>query len=320
MDDRYARFAADRAKPPPLTSGGTLHWDGRDAISQGLERLPHAGLMVCRNGPASLPVAGHQVGLLVSRLPHACVPALPAPPIDWLTEALRLTFYLDPALLLGSHHTLLPRLTGTLMWVHGTEDEGWPLPRARPALLVKTLDTALQAVLVELVFDLLRSDPLLHHMAAVLHTTVHATGEAERLYAGVLADALVVHCFSRYRAIQLTRPEVSGGLVPYRMQRTLSYIQTHLDQKMSLAMLAAVAQMSPGHFAHLFKHSTGLPPHQYVSQSRVQRAQQLLVKTDMTLSEIAHQVGCADQSHFTALFRAHAALTPKAYRNANKQE
>jgi AraC family transcriptional regulator len=47
----------------------------------------------------------------------------------------------------------------------------------------------------------------------------------------------------------------------------------------------------------------------------MERAQQLLAETDLPLNEIALQVGCADQSHFTALFRTHFALTPKAYRD-----
>jgi AraC family transcriptional regulator len=85
---------------------------------------------------------------------------------------------------------------------------------------------------------------------------------------------------------------------------------------LSLATLAAVAQMSPTHFAHLFKQATGQTPHRYVIRCRMEQAKRLLAETDVPLSEIAYQVGCADQSHFTALFRHHVATTPKAYRDA----
>jgi AraC family transcriptional regulator len=44
-------------------------------------------------------------------------------------------------------------------------------------------------------------------------------------------------------------------------------------------------------------------------------AKRLLAKTDVPLIEIGPQVGCADQSHFTALFRQHVSMTPQAYRN-----
>ena len=111
---------------------------------------------------------------------------------------------------------------------------------------------------------------------------------------------------------------MSGGLVPYKLQRTLAYIHAHLEQALSLPTLAVVAQMSPTHFAHLFKHATGLAPHQYVSRCRIERAKRLLADTDLPLIEIGPQVGCADQSHFTALFRKHVSMTPKAYRNTTR--
>ena len=82
--------------------------------------------------------------------------------------------------------------------------------------------------------------------------------------------------------------------------------------------LAAVAQMSPTYFGHMFKQATGLAPHQYVSLCRIEHAKRLLAETDMPLIEISTQVGCADQSHFTALFRRYVAMTPNAYRSTTR--
>ena len=50
----------------------------------------------------------------------------------------------------------------------------------------------------------------------------------------------------------------------------------------------------------------------------MEQAKRLLAETDLPLSEIALQVGCTDQSHFSALFRAHVALTPTAYRDQTR--
>jgi RNA polymerase sigma-32 factor len=113
-------------------------------------------------------------------------------------------------------------------------------------------------------------------------------------------------------------PERSGGLLPYKLRRTTAYIQAHLAQELSLAQLASVAQTNPAHFARLFKHATGLAPHQYVIACRMEQAKRLLAETDLPLSEIALQVGCTDQSHFSALFRVHVALTPTAYRDKTR--
>ena len=73
-------------------------------------------------------------------------------------------------------------------------------------------------------------------------------------------------------------------------------------------------RLSPDHFARRFKHATGQTPHQYVLGCRIARAKQLLAETDMPISTISLHVGCTDQSAFTALFRKHVTLSPKAYR------
>ncbi len=171
---------------------------------------------------------------------------------------------------------------------------------------------------VTIVPSLQADDPLLHHMILLLQAVVTGKGEAGRLYAEALADALLGHFLRRYVIAPRALGEVGGGLTPYKLQHTLAYIQAHLEQALSLTTLAAVAQTSPTHFARLFKHTTGLAPHQYVTLCRMEHAKRLLAETDWTLVGIAHQVGCADQSHFTALFRTHSAMTPKVYRDRSR--
>jgi len=225
-----------------------------------------------------------------------------------------LSVYLHPGLLTPVHD-LLPGATGDLIWVPWQPMTA-PIPRAvHPALLVQTPAAPLQAACVELVLCLPIHDLLLQHIALVLQTALTAEDMAGQLYAAALAEALVGHVLRRYAAARPARPEATGGLAPYKLRRTLAYIQAHLEEPVSLTTLAAVAQMSPTHFAHLFKHATGLAPHQYVLRCRMEQAKRLLAETDLSLLDIVAQVGCADHSHFTALFHKHVTMTPKAYRN-----
>jgi AraC family transcriptional regulator len=120
---------------------------------------------------------------------------------------------------------------------------------------------------------------------------------------------------SRFLDLQLCH----GGLTPSKLHRTIAYIKAYLEHPLSLAELAAVAQTSPTHFARLFKHATGLTPHRYVITCRMEQAKQLLAATDLSLSEIGLQVGCADHSHFSALFRQYVSTTPNAYRNTTRR-
>jgi AraC family transcriptional regulator len=151
-------------------------------------------------------------------------------------------------------------------------------------------------------------------MALVLQAAVGAEGVAGGLYAEALANALAVHLLRRYTLGRHRDHPLHGGLTPSTLHRTIAYIQAHLEHPLSLAELAAVAQLSPSHFARLFKHATGLAPHRYVNTCRMEEAKRLLATTEVSLSAIGLQVGCADQSHFTALFRQYVSTTPKAYR------
>ena len=319
-DDPYTRFVTVRAKPPPLTSGDTLHWDGTSAVSRRVECPPvsepgaHTAVPVPWP-PAIAPRASPAVptrdgGLLPSSL--ACA-------IDWVTEAASLTFYLDPRLLLPTVHDGIPGATGTLMWVHGKRDVTDIPPTVHPALLVQAADASLHVHYAELVPHLPRHDPLLHHMALVLQAAVDAEDVAGGLYAEAVANALAVHLLRRAALVRPRDQPWHGGLPPSKLHGATAYIRAHLERTLSLAELAAVAQMSPAHFARLFKGATGQTPHQYVTTCRMERAKHLLTETTLPLHAIGAQVGYADQSHFTALFRQSVATTPKTYRDATSR-
>ncbi|WP_431193519.1 helix-turn-helix domain-containing protein [Trichocoleus desertorum] len=109
--------------------------------------------------------------------------------------------------------------------------------------------------------------------------------------------------------------EYTGGLPPHKLNQAITYIHGHLDQDLRLAEIAAIVQMSPHYFATLFKQSTGLAPHQFVTQCRIEHAKWLLAKQELTILEILPQLGFKSQSHFTKVFREQTGLTPTAYRS-----
>ena len=79
--------------------------------------------------------------------------------------------------------------------------------------------------------------------------------------------------------------------------------------------MAAVARLSPYHFARQFKAATGLPPHQYVIARRVERARQLLQRRgDLSLAEVAARAGFSDQSQFSHHFKRLVGVTPGQFR------
>jgi len=308
------------ATPLPPTAGATLQWDASNGVCRDVGATPcsaqgQPSFFQAKGLPATEPGASPywttgEIGF---------VPGLSPQALAWEQAAARATFSLAPVLLADTVHAVLSGTTGDLVWVPGLEQTQSLSPAVRPLLLVHTLHEALQAERLTIVPYFPAPDPLLHHIALVLQAALAAENIAGQLYAQSLADALAVHFLRRFGAARpLSLSEVSGGLSPYKLQRTTAYIKAHLAQELSLAQLAAVGQMSPAHFARLFKHAMGLAPHQYVIACRMEHAKRLLAETEVPLSEIALQVGCTDQSHFSALFRAHVALTPTAYRDKTR--
>jgi AraC-like DNA-binding protein len=118
------------------------------------------------------------------------------------------------------------------------------------------------------------------------------------------------------------RPErpasLIGGLTPRVLQRICNYIEEHLAENIELAMLANIAGLSKWHFAREFKQSAGTTPHFYLIQRRLERAQQLLAESDLSLTQIALRSGFSDQSHFSRRFRVHFGVPPHSFRRSKR--
>ena len=124
-----------------------------------------------------------------------------------------------------------------------------------------------------------------------------------------------MHLLRNYSTATKLTNGASSKLPRYKLQRVIDYINDNLRDDLTLHKISAILSMSPYHFAHAFKQATGLAPHRYVIQRRVERAKSLLRETDLSITEIAHQVGYANQSNFSAVFHQFTAQTPRSFRN-----
>jgi AraC-like DNA-binding protein len=105
-----------------------------------------------------------------------------------------------------------------------------------------------------------------------------------------------------------------GGLPPVVTQRICEFIESHLDQKIGLELLAAMAGHSIHHFVRAFHQSVGMPPHGYLLSRRLERAERMLRETQLPLSEIAATTGFSDQSHLARHFRRRTGMSPRLAR------
>ena len=105
-----------------------------------------------------------------------------------------------------------------------------------------------------------------------------------------------------------------GGLSPAVTRRVCDYMEGHLDEKIRLDGLAALAGLSTDHFARAFHQSVGVPPHTYLLRRRLEHVEHMLRKTHAPLSEIALATGFSDQSHLARHFRRWAGVSPRQVR------
>ena len=118
---------------------------------------------------------------------------------------------------------------------------------------------------------------------------------------------------------EILNKQIRGGLPPRARRRVHDYIAAHLNQKITNDALAQIAGLSTAHFFTVFKQTEGMSPHRYVLQCRVQRTQQLLTSTAMSVAEIADAVGFSNQSHCIYYFREIVGVTPGEYRRCYLQ-
>jgi AraC-like DNA-binding protein len=105
-----------------------------------------------------------------------------------------------------------------------------------------------------------------------------------------------------------------------RMHRVIRLMTEELRREVPIKELARSVNLSSSRFRHLFKDSTGLSPTQYLKVRRMQKAQQLLETTFLSVKEVMLRVGLTDKSHFTRGFKQLYGLSPVKYRSQYLRE
>lgn len=124
------------------------------------------------------------------------------------------------------------------------------------------------------------------------------------------ATLLLNHLIKNYSHSHWQAPSVKGGLSPYVLKQLLEWIDLHLHLSLTLSDLARQAQLSEYHFAHMFKQSMQMAPHQYVMQRRLELAHQALRSAAANITEIAAKYGFSSSSHFSRRFKQRFGYPP----------
>jgi len=98
------------------------------------------------------------------------------------------------------------------------------------------------------------------------------------------------------------------------VKKAIEYITDNYQSSLTLSEIANVTHYSPYHFLRLFKHYTGVTPFEYLLNLRIQKAMDMLKKTDYTMSQICDLCAFSSLSHFSRVFRKKTGVSPTEYK------
>jgi AraC-like DNA-binding protein len=127
--------------------------------------------------------------------------------------------------------------------------------------------------------------------------------------------SLALTCVAHTANAKAKGPAAAGScLAPWQLRTATGVLRAHLAENLPLARVAETCRLSVSHFARAFKASTGLPPHQWILTTRVERARELLASSGTPLAEVAVMCGFTDQSHFSRVFARVVGTSPGVWR------
>jgi len=118
--------------------------------------------------------------------------------------------------------------------------------------------------------------------------------------------------FSRF--IETGQSQTMTSMLKYNIQPILLHIRNNLQKNININELADLACFSKDHFSRVFKSITGMAPCDYIILKRIERAQFLLLTTELGQKEIIEETGFKSTSYFSRIFKKYTSYSPERYR------
>lgn len=126
---------------------------------------------------------------------------------------------------------------------------------------------------------------------------------------------LAMQLFEIVLSVCSVRPDAQKQLAKTdRLQPALQHIKENLSAKITIAEIASMLHVSQPHLFELFRSAMGVSPGKYLQQQRMRKAQNLLIGTDLKISEVGETVGYEDQFLFSRMFKKSTGTSPAMFR------
>jgi AraC family transcriptional regulator len=184
--------------------------------------------------------------------------------------------------------------------------------------LQRVADEADMAAPGDLVERTVHPDPITSRLLLSAADALEGSAALDSLFRHQLTDLLATRLLAAHAGVPAAFQPVTGGLSPTALRRAIERLRSDKDTDVSLGALASEAGLSRFHFCRAFKESTGLSPHAWLRQYRLDQAMNILRDTDASVVSVAAALGYASQTAFAAAFRKLTGETPSDWRRRHR--
>jgi len=131
-----------------------------------------------------------------------------------------------------------------------------------------------------------------------------------------LLQGLCAYLSLNYGGSSIASAIVKGALAPWQQRLVSKMMRERIFEGITITELAEACRLSAGALVRGFKKSTGVSPHQWLLNRRIDLAIELMSEPDTSLAQIAFSAGFSDQSHFSRVFTQKMGVTPGAWRKS----
>lgn len=155
------------------------------------------------------------------------------------------------------------------------------------------------------------ADTVLCGLALAALTHVRGRNQRSSGFLRCIGEAVALHLLEQHAAVPAPAP---GRIAPAQLTRVLDYVHDHFAEPVPVSRLAELLDMSPTQFSRAFKATRGESPLRWMQRLRMERARELVVGTQRSITSIAAEVGYDDLPHFSRLFTRHWGCAASALR------
>ncbi|MGY8669269.1 AraC family transcriptional regulator [Bradyrhizobium sp. UFLA05-109] len=157
-------------------------------------------------------------------------------------------------------------------------------------------------------------DTVIRELGLSLFPAFQRPGETNTLFVDHITTAIAAHVLHAYGVPGKKRGKFGRGLAKWQEERVKAILSADLQGNVSIVQLAGECGMSPSGFSTAFKNVTGLPPHRWLLERRVEKAMTLMRQRTCSLDHVARQCGFHDEHHLSRVFGNIAGATPQDWR------